>query len=71
MAARKLVRLNHIHMAGIRARMALIEQKALELQTLRDGLTQFIEDQVGVNLRTEDWELDLDHAQLTRQAIRK
>lgn len=71
MAARKLVRLSPITMAGIRARMALVEQKRLELAVLMDGLNKYIEIGTGVNLSSEDWTLNLDHALLERQQTRK
>jgi hypothetical protein len=82
MAARKLIELSPITMRGISARMALIEarkrelqalldQKNLELSLLQDGLQQFIESDTGVNLTSEDWTLDLDHARMTRNTVRK
>lgn len=82
MAARKLIELSPITMRGISARMALIEQrkrelqalldqKNLELTLLQDGLQQFIESDTGVNLTREDWTLDLDHARMTRNTVRK
>jgi hypothetical protein len=82
MAARKLIELSPITMRGIGARMAVIEQKKrelqaildqknLELQLLQDGLQQFIENDTGVNLTREDWTLDLDHAHLKRNTVRK
>lgn len=82
MAARKLIDLSPITMRGIYARIALVEQKQrelqalldqknLELQTLQAGLDQYIEIATGVNLTREDWTLDLDHAQLKRNTVRK
>jgi len=82
MAARKLIELSPITMRGIGERMALIEQKRhelqaildqknLEIQVLMDGLSKYIEVGTGVNLTREDWTLDLDHAQLKRNTVRK
>lgn len=67
---KKQIRIPPHVMAGIQMRMALIQQKELEITVLRDGLTQFIQSQTGADLNQEEWSLDLDHALLERVATR-
>lgn len=50
--------------AGIKCRMDAISQQQYLLKCMQVELERFVEEASGVSLRTETWELDLDHAML-------
>lgn len=50
--------------AGIKRRLDAISQQRYLLSCMQLELERFVEEASGVSLRTETWELDLDHATL-------
>lgn len=49
---------------SIKKRMDAISQQQYLLSCMQAELERFVEEASGVSLRTETWELDLDHAML-------
>lgn len=54
--------------AGIKQRMDAITQQHYLLSCMQVELERFVEDAAGVSLRSDKWELDLDHAMLNPTA---
>lgn len=54
--------------AGIRQRMEAIAQQQYLLSCMQVELERFVEESAHVSLRTETWQLDLDHNMLNPTA---